>query len=419
MRGARGTGLFDLGGSEAKNGGPGDQTVDHGIESVAILGTMPPIRALSSYCLELAHAIADLGRVQFISFKKIYPSAVYPGGGLRDDHTFPSITHVNLKINRRLTWYNPIMWIMEGLRTRADLLHAQWWSLPLFLVYGTVCLGFRLRRKPVVFTVHNVLPHEKSTMHDIVVRGLFKMGDHFIVHSASNRLQLIQHYGISPERVTEIPHGPLDFHVQSEEDRDLVRREMGVDAGHRVILLFGAIRPYKGIETALKAFAMILETVPNARLLIAGKPWEPWEPYQRWIDDLGIGKYVKTHLHYIPSGEVYRFFEASDLVILPYRSFDSQSGVGATAVSFRKPMVVTDTGGLSELVGDKRYVIPPGDSRAMARAVVHALKEPARLEKMAADTRAVAKNMAWPMIAKKTWSVYCKVLGRDNLFPES
>ncbi|MFC1579327.1 glycosyltransferase [Thermodesulfobacteriota bacterium] len=407
-----------MGGSGAKNRGPGNQPVDHDTASVAILGTMPPIRALSSYCLELAQAIAELGRVQFISFKKIYPSAAYPGGDLRDDHTFPSITHINLKINRRLTWYNPLMWIIEGLGTRADLLHAQWWSLPLFPVYGTVCLGFRLRRKPVVFTVHNVLPHEKSIMHDLLVRALFKMGDHFIVHSASNRLQLIQHYGISPEQVTEIPHGPLDFHVQSEDTRDLVRREMGFDDTHRVILLFGAIRPYKGIETALKAFGMILETVPDARLLIAGKPWEPWEPYQRWIDELGIEKYVKTHLHYIPSGEVHRFFEASDLVVLPYRHFDSQSGVGATAVSFRKPMVVTDTGGLSELVGDRRNVVPPGDPNAMAQAVAHALKDPAMLEKMAADTGAVAKSMAWPMIAKKTWSIYCKVLGYEKLFQE-
>ncbi len=379
---------------------------------------MPPLRALSSYCLELAHAMADLCRVRFLSFKKIYPTAAYPGGDLRDDHTFPAITHANLKVSRRLTWYNPLMWVIEGLTTRADLLHAQWWSLPLFFVYGAVCMGFRLRRKPVVFTVHNVLPHEQSILHDTAVKGLFKMGDHFIVHSASNRLQLMQHYGISPAQVTEIPHGPLDFHVQGEGVRDPVRREMGFDPEHRVILLFGAIRPYKGVETALKAFATALKKVPEARLLIAGKPWVPWEPYQRCIEELGIGDCVKTHLRYIPSGEVCRFFEASDLVILPYRRFDSQSGVGATAVSFRKPMIVSDTGGLSELVGDARCVVPPGDSEAMARAVVQVLEDPRRLKAMAAHTEKVAESMAWPSIAEKTWAVYCKVLGRDNVFQE-
>lgn len=403
-----------MGGSGAKNGGSGNHPAGQVIESVAILGTMPPLRALSSYCLELANAIGNLCKVRFLSFKKIYPTAAYPGGDLRNDHTYPSINHANLKISRRLTWYNPLTWVREGLGTRADLLHAQWWSLPLFFVYWVVCLGFRLRRKPVVFTVHNVLPHEKSILHDRLVRRLFRMGDHFIVHSASNRRQLMQHYGISSERVTEIPHGPLDFHVQEKGARESVRRQMGFEPGHRVILLFGAIRPYKGVETALKSFSLVLERVPEARLLIAGKPWVPWAPYQRWIDELGIGDYVSAQLRYIPSGEVYQYFEASDLVVLPYRRFDSQSGVGATAVSFRKPMIVSDTGGLSELVGDERYVVPPGDAMAMARAIVHALKDPLQLEEMAAHADHVAERMAWPEIARKTWSVYCKVLGRDH-----
>lgn len=387
---------------------PGGQ----GIRGVAMLGTMPPIRALSSYCLELARAVADLGKVQFISFRKVYPTVAYPGRDLKDDHTFPALDHGNLKISRRLTWYNPITWVMEGLSTRADLLHAQWWSLPLFLVYGVVCLGFRVRRKPVVFTVHNVLPHEKSKIYDMVVRRLFQMGEQFVVHSDVNRTQLIQCYGIAPERVTVIPHGPLDFHVKTGPSaRKAARRELGFDPEDKVILLFGAVRPYKGIETALQAFMQVLKKVPEARLLIAGKPWQPWGPYQRRIEALGIGECVKTYLRYIPSGKVHVFFETSDLVILPYQHFDSQSGVGATAVSFRKPLIVSNVGGLSDLVLDKRYVVAPKDSGALAEAMTHALEDKERLQKMAADMETVAENMAWPMIAKRTWSVYCKALG--------
>lgn len=397
-----------------ENGAKGSDPAEQGIKGVAMLGTMPPIRALSSYCLELARAVAELGRVQFISFKKIYPTVAYPGRDLSEDHTFPPLCHSNLRINRRLTWYNPMTWAMEGLRTRADLLHAQWWSLPLFLTYGVVCLGFRVRRKPVVFTVHNVLPHENSKIHDIVVRGLFQMGKHFVVHSDANRTQLIQYYGIAPERVTVIPHGPLDFHVKTGQSREAARREMGFHPENRVVLLFGAVRPYKGIETALQAFTKVLNKVSAARLLIAGKPWQPWDPYQRWIETLGIGEWVKTHLRYIPSGEVHLFFEASDLVILPYQHFDSQSGVGATAVSFRKPLIVSDVGGLSDLVLDKRYVVPPNDPGALAEAMIHALQDKERLRKMAADMEAVAETMTWPMIAKKTWTVYCKVLGHKN-----
>jgi len=379
-------------------------------ENIAMLGSLPPLRALSSYCLELALAVADLGKVEFISFKKIYPARLYPGGDLKDDHTFPIIGHPNLKVRRRLTWYNPVSWIIEGISTNTVLLHAQWWSLPLAIVYFVVCLGFKLRRKPVIFTVHNILQHDKSLLYRIISRMLFKLGDHFIVHSLSNRAQLIKYYKIPLNRITQIPHGPLAFYVQDNMDRNAVRNKMGFDPENSVVLLFGTIRPYKGIDTALKAFAQVLPKIPGARLLIAGKLWEKWDDYEQLIDDLRIEDYIKTYLRYIPCGEVFKFFAASDLVILPYHHFDSQSGVGSTAVFFRKPMIVTNVGGLPELVADRRYVVPPEDSEALADKIVCCLKDPARLAQMSAEADKVANAIAWPAIAQKTWSVYDNVL---------
>ncbi|MFC1813515.1 glycosyltransferase [Thermodesulfobacteriota bacterium] len=389
-----------------------------GPENIAMLGSLPPIRALSSYCLELALAAADLGKVEFISFKKIYPAFVYPGRDLKDDHTFPRINHSNLRIRRRLTWYNPATWIVEGMLTNAELLHAQWWSLPLCLIYAVVCAGFKLRKKPVVFTVHNVLPHEKSSLYYIISRILFKLGDHFIVHSDLNREQMIRCYHVPPERVTQIPHGPLDFHTQGRFNRDAVRKRMGFHPENRVILLFGAIRPYKGMDTALKAFARVLHEIPEARLLIAGKIWESWDPYERLIGELGIGDYITTDLRYIPSGEVFKFFGASDLVVLPYHHFNAQSGVGATALSFRKPMIVTNVGGLPELVADDRFVVPKKDPEALARTIVDCFQNPDTLDQMAAETGVLASRIAWPVIAKKAWSVYGKVLGFETTHAE-
>ncbi len=378
---------------------------------IVMLGSLPPIRALSSYCLELAYTIAELGKVRFISFKKMYPTMAYPGGDLKDDHSFPAVKHPHLSVKRRLTWYNPITWIMEGFLTRGDLLHAQWWSLPLSLIYAVICLGFKLRQKPIIFTVHNVLPHEKSALYDMISRILFKLGDHFIVHSLPNRDQLIKYYRIPSEKVTQIPHGPLDFHVKVEVHRGRVREEMGFGSEEKVILVFGAIRSYKGLDTALRAFARILSDIPEARLLIAGKLWESWASYQRLIDELDIGDRIKTCLEYIPSGAVWKYFEASDLVILPYNHFDSQSGVGATAISFRKPMIVSDVGGLPELVKDRRYVVPANDPTALARSIVSCLKDTSTLVDMSSKAEEVAEKMAWPSVGLKTWSVYAKVLG--------
>ncbi|MBW1899258.1 MAG: glycosyltransferase, partial [Deltaproteobacteria bacterium] len=188
--------------------------------TIAILGSLPPLRALSSYCLEFSLAMADLAEINFISFKKIYPAFLYPGGKLKEDSTFPSMNHERLAVKRRLTWYNPATWMREGFFSKADLLHAQWWSLPLFPIYLFICIGFKLRGKPIVFTVHNVLPHEKSILFTIFSGLLFKLSDHFIVHSEKNRMQMIQHYGVPAECVTSIPHGPLDFHTLKKTSRE-------------------------------------------------------------------------------------------------------------------------------------------------------------------------------------------------------
>lgn len=382
--------------------------------TIAMLGSLPPIRALSSYCLELSRAVADLGEVQFISFKKIYPSLFYPGGDLKDDQTYPPLNHRNITVKRRLTWYNPLTWLQAGFSTHGDLLHAQWWSLPLSPIYLVVGLGFRLRRKPVVFTVHNVHSHEKSVGYDFITKLIFKLGAHFIVHSKANRDQLIQQFNVSADCVTQIPHGPLDFHLQKNMDRNMVRKEMGFSISDKVILIFGAIRPYKGIDTALKAFSELLSEVPEARLLIAGKLWESWKPYAELLEHLGITRQTKTYLEYIPSAEVWKFFAASDLVILPYHHFDSQSGAGAIAVSFRKPMIVADVGGLPELVADLQNVVPPKDATALARKIADCLQDPERLLQMSHGADAVATKMSWRNIAGKTWSVYEKVLGRGS-----
>jgi len=373
---------------------------------VAMLGTFPPLRGLSSYCFELSIAMADLVKVEFLSFKKIYPGFLYPGGGLKEDHSFPAAEHERLKVKRRLTWYNPFTWFREAMFTGADLLHAQWWSLPLAIIYGCICAIFKLRGKPVVFTVHNVLGHERSQLFETASRWLFKLGDHFIVHTREGCRQMQVHYAIPGDRISVISHGSLDFHVKNRINRDKIRQELNIDPRRNVILLFGAIRPYKGVDTALKAFSQVLLEIPDSTLMIAGKLWQKWDPYQQLIDKYGITKEVRTYLDYIPSDEVYRYFETADLVILPYHHFDSQSGIGGTAVSFRKPLIVTAVGGLPSLVKNQKYVVPPKDPEILARSIIACLNDQAQLAAMAVDAETVAAEMSWSSIAQKTLAIY-------------
>ena len=377
---------------------------------VTILGSFPPLRGLSSYCLEFAKAMSGFHDIEFLSFREMYPPLLYPGRDLDDDHSFPSIDIPNLKVKRRLTWYNPFTWIIEGMGSKGKLLHAQWWSLPLIFVYLIVCLCFRLRGKPVVFTVHNVISHERSMYYIFFSKILFLLGNHFIVHTERNKRALIRYFGIPQHRISQVAHGPLDFHVTGRMDTTISRRLLGLNPDEKVILFFGAIRSYKGLETALKAFAKVKDEIPDSRLLIAGKPWVDWTPYKELIEELGIADHVICHLRYIPSSEVNHYFVASDLVILPYNHFDSQSGVGAIALSFRKPLIVTDVGGLPDLVSNPRFLVPPKDPMALAQAQIESLSDRDILNYMSADSEKAAKKMSWPGIAGSTSNIYKKVL---------
>jgi glycosyltransferase involved in cell wall biosynthesis len=394
---------------------PSKTSPSSGLTSVAMLGTLPPLRGLSSYCLELALAMANRAQVEFISIKKLYPEFLYPGGRLKEDHSFPDVNHERLKISRNLTWYNPLTWVREALFTGADLLHAQWWSLPLVLIYACLCAVFKMRGKPVVFTVHNVLDHGHSPLFKAASRWLFKLGDHFIVHTEEGCRQMQTHYAIPADRISVISHGSLDFHVKQQVNRADIRQELNIDPRHKVVLLFGAIRPYKGIETAIEAFSQVLLEVPDSLLIIAGKLWQRWEPYQQLIDKHGIAKEVRTFLNYIPSNNVFRYFEAADLVILPYLQFSSQSGVGGTAVSFRKPMIVSAVGGLPDLVKNTEYIVPPGNPDLLARKMIDCLSDPTRLAAMAADAQQVAAEISWPVIAQKTLAIYERMLNPKDL----
>ena len=142
--------------------------------------------------------------------------------------------------------------------------------------------------------------------------------------------------------------------------------------------------------------------------------WEKWEPYENLIRKLKIEKYIKPHLKYIQSDEVSNYFVTADLVLLPYHEFEAQSGVGATAISFRKPMIVTDVGGLPELVSNRQQVVPPGDFGQLADRVGVCLQDAGQLASMSAGSGEIAGKIAWQKAAVKTLAVYSRVLSDKN-----
>jgi glycosyltransferase involved in cell wall biosynthesis len=378
---------------------------------VAILGSFPPLRALSNYCLALTRALTTDRQIVFLSFKAIYPSFLYPGRKLKEDNTFELFESHKLKVFRRLTWYNPLTWIKAALTTPAGLLHAQWWSLPLGPIYITIMLGFRLRRLPVVITIHNVRPHERSYLFKMLSGFLYRLGDHFIVHTAQNRRQLLNDYHLDPANVSVIPHGPLGQAISSPLSVAEARKALNLPTDKKLMLLFGAIRPYKGIDTAIKALAALKHSHRDLHMLIAGKRWIDWQPFNQLIKNHGLSDRITTHLRYIPTGDIHLYFQAADLVLLPYHHFDSQSGIGLTAIAYHKPLIVSRTGGLPELVTDKRWVVAPESPADLAEAIAACIHSPPKLQAMRQDAITVAQTFSWETIAAATQNVYETAVG--------
>jgi glycosyltransferase involved in cell wall biosynthesis len=165
------------------------------------------------------------------------------------------------------------------------------------------------------------------------------------------------------------------------------------------------------MDVLLRAFAKVLPKVPSAALLIAGQSWGDWSPYRQLMERLRIGGSVRTHLKYIPADEVKTYFHAADLCVLPYTHFDGQSGAGLAAMAFSKPMIVTDVGGLPELVSDPRSVVPPNDADALAERIAECLKDPERLARMRDAAAELARTFSWDRIAEESVALYESVRG--------
>ena len=159
---------------------------------------------------------------------------------------------------------------------------------------------FRFRKKKIAFTVHNVIPHESSLLDMFLTKIVLFFGDAFIVHSKENEASLVQNFRIPNKAIYQI-HMPVHDmyggeYLSSEESRE----KINISNQSRVILSFGNLRGYKGIDTLIRAFPDILERVPNAILLIVGQPWGDWTRCEKLIDDLEIGRESSTSIGVCP-----------------------------------------------------------------------------------------------------------------------
>lgn len=343
---------------------------------ISILSTMYPFRGgiaqfNANLYRELEHQQHE---VQAVTFKRQYPDFLFPGETqmvTENDHADP-IPSVRL-----LDSVNPFTYWSTARKIREfepDILLMKYWMTFFGPSLGTVA-GNMLPKTKRISILDNVIPHEKRFFDAPSNRYFLKRNDGFIVMSDSVLNDLLS---LKPDaRYLRIDH-PLYDHFGEAFPREKACAELGLDRAKKLVLFFGFIRDYKGLDLLLDATA---ELPDDYTVIVAGEVYGSFDKYQEQIDRLGIGRKVKLFNRYIGDHEVPLFFSAADVCILPYKSA-TQSGITSIAMHFALPIIATDTGGLKELIHHNQtgLIVDRPDSKLIRNAIIEyfekGLKQP-------------------------------------------
>lgn len=360
---------------------------------VVILGTAWPYRGgLAVYNERLAREFAAEGNdVTIYTFTLQYPSFLFPGKTQYSTEPAPS----DLKIVRSLNSVNPLSWGKTGRAIKAlepDILVIKFW-----LPFMAPCLGRVARivrrggKTRVVSILDNIIPHEHRPGDRLFGRYFTRSVDGFVAMSDSVLEDLNRFDTVKPRVFCR---HPLYDNFGLKASREEALKFLGLDPAQRYMLFFGLIRDYKGLDLLLKAYADSRFRKMNVKLIVAGEFYSGSEKYFEMEKQLGLEGMVIWKSDFVPDSEVRYCFGAADIIVQPYKSA-TQSGVTQIAYHFEKPMLVTNVGGLAEIVPDGKvgYVVEP-DSARIADALVDFF-ENSRQDQFTEGILSEKKQYAW------------------------
>src|SRR5262245_7658695 len=291
---------------------------------------------------------------------------------------------------------------------KPHIIHFQWLTNPKEDLYFINIL--KLLKFNVVYTAHDLLPNKNYSSDDYkIYKSIYQTVDQIIVHSDENKREMISNIHIDTNKISIIPHGSYDlFFTYNTRTRKTLSHDLGIMDRKRVVLFFGIIKRYKGLEYLVEAFLEVKKILDDIVLLIVGKTYdgnnEDFEYYSRLFDDISDYDDIICVNTYIPFEEIGSYFLASDVVVLPYVKTYT-SGVLLAAYAAGKPVIVTDTGALGEVVeaGKSGLIVPPKDVKALTQAIVEIVRDADRIETMGQYAKYLAETTyAWENIALKT-----------------
>jgi glycosyltransferase involved in cell wall biosynthesis len=337
------------------------------VTKLVIIGPAWPLRGgLSAFDEKLARTFSSQGiETSIETFSLQYPSFLFPGKTQYTEQPEPK----NIKINAGINSINPFNWIKMGLQlkqAKPDLIIVRFW-LPFF----GPCLGTILRiakwnkHTKVISIVDNMIPHERRIGDKLFTQYFANAIDGFLTMSAkvSKDVRIFSH-----KPIVLSPH-PIFDHFGESITKENARNLLNLPPTDKIILFFGFIRKYKGLDLLLKAMATPVIRNSGIKLMIVGEFYEDATPYYTLIKELGLAEIVILHNKFVPDAEVKKYVCSADFIIQPYINA-TQSGVTPLAYHFEKPMLVTNVGGLADTVpNDKVGIVVEPNVDAIAQGI--------------------------------------------------
>jgi glycosyltransferase involved in cell wall biosynthesis len=346
----------------------------------------------------LAAGLASAGaEVELFTSRFAYGPVPAPAGYRREELFYRGAARVgNARARRlvKLAGHVPGMLRYRARAAAADVVHFQW--LTVQHLDGAL-LPSRRRGRPLLLTAHDILPREARPGQRAAQRRLYRRFDAVIAHSEHGRSRLVEDLGVEPERVHVIPHGVF-AHLAEQPVTDGPLGRPPFTSELPVVLCFGLMRPYKGIDVLLDAW----RGIEGAELWIAGMPRMDIAALRA-----AAPPNVRFVARFIGDAELPAYFRAASLVVLPYREID-QSGVLFTALAFGRPLLLSDVGGFPEVAATgAARIVPAGDPAALHGALASLLADPAELRKMSERALLAGEGeYSWPAIADRTLALY-------------
>jgi glycosyltransferase involved in cell wall biosynthesis len=379
------------------------------MKSVTFMGPAWPYRGGIATIIErLAGVFASRGaRVDILTFSTQYPEWLFPGKSQFRGGDPPE----GLKIERVVNTVNPFNWLRVGRRIRRegpDAVILKYWTPLMAPCFGTIARvakrGNNRGRTRFLVQLDNIVPHEKRWFDDPLTRYFVRSMDGFVYMSEEVGRQLARYNTSAPSLYS--PH-PIFDHFGKPLPGEVAAKELGLDPEREYVLFFGLVRPYKGVDMLLEAWADLKRRglTKNRKLIVAGEFYDDVQKYRQQIRDLELTDDVILHDRFVHDEQIPAWFSLADLLVLPYRSA-TQSGVTQIALHFEVPMIVTNVGGLPEIVRDgvTGFVCQP--TPQSIADTIEKFYTPGTAQKLRAHFPAEKKRFSWDASADALETLY-------------